>query len=97
MIGVRPQVTATLSADHRATDGATGARYLSAVDRFLQHPEELRNATKHGNWWATPSKRSSEILSARTGIRIDDEDTPRLTTLDGCTQFLLERAESVPR
>ncbi|MFF7408994.1 dihydrolipoamide acetyltransferase family protein [Streptomyces lydicus] len=41
MIGVRPQVTATLSADHRATDGATGARYLSAVDRLLQHPEEL--------------------------------------------------------
>ncbi|MFD8325546.1 acyl carrier protein [Streptomyces lydicus] len=37
-----------------------------------------------------------EILSARTGIRIDDEDTPRLTTLDGCTQFLCERAESVP-
>ncbi|MCW7986981.1 dehydrogenase [Streptomyces platensis subsp. clarensis] len=41
MIGVRPQVTATLSADHRATDGITGARYLTAVDRLLQHPEEL--------------------------------------------------------
>lgn len=41
MIGVRPQVTATLSADHRATDGVTGARYLTAVDRILQHPEEL--------------------------------------------------------
>lgn len=34
-----------------------------------------------------------EILSGRTGIRIDDEDTPRLTTLDGCTRFLLERAQ----
>lgn len=41
LIGVRPQVTATLSADHRATDGITGARYLTAVDRLLQHPEEL--------------------------------------------------------
>ncbi|MFP3989727.1 dihydrolipoamide acetyltransferase family protein [Streptomyces sp. E11-3] len=41
MVGVRPVVTATLSADHRATDGATGARYLAAVDRLLQKPEEL--------------------------------------------------------
>ncbi|UKY55039.1 acyl carrier protein [Streptomyces inhibens] len=37
-----------------------------------------------------------EILSGRTGIRIDDEDTPRLTTLDGCTRFLVERAQDVP-
>ncbi|WP_344384068.1 dihydrolipoamide acetyltransferase family protein [Streptomyces thermolineatus] len=41
MLGVRPAVTATLSADHRAGDGAVGARYLSAVDRLLQKPEEL--------------------------------------------------------
>ncbi|MEV8099051.1 dihydrolipoamide acetyltransferase family protein [Kitasatospora sp. NPDC085879] len=41
MLGVRPVVTATLSADHRASDGATGARYLSALDRLLQQPEEL--------------------------------------------------------
>ena len=41
MLGVRPVVTATLSADHRATDGAIGARYLTAVDRLLQKPEEL--------------------------------------------------------
>ncbi|MFE6691809.1 dihydrolipoamide acetyltransferase family protein [Streptomyces sp. NPDC057743] len=41
LLGVRPVVTATLSADHRATDGATGARYLTAVDRLLQGPEEL--------------------------------------------------------
>ncbi|MER6841065.1 acyl carrier protein [Streptomyces platensis] len=37
-----------------------------------------------------------EILSGRTGIRIDDEDTPRLTTLDGCTRFLVERSQGVP-
>ncbi|MFF4541892.1 2-oxo acid dehydrogenase subunit E2 [Streptomyces aureus] len=41
MLGVRPLVTATLAADHRATDGALGARYLAAVSRLLQRPEEL--------------------------------------------------------
>ncbi|TVZ91721.1 2-oxo acid dehydrogenase subunit E2 [Streptomyces sp. BK340] len=41
MLGVRPVVTATLAGDHRATDGAVGARYLTAVDRLLQKPEEL--------------------------------------------------------
>ncbi|MEU6538508.1 dihydrolipoamide acetyltransferase family protein [Streptomyces sp. NPDC047000] len=41
LLGVRPVVTATLSADHRASDGAVGARYLTAVDRLLQRPEEL--------------------------------------------------------
>jgi pyruvate dehydrogenase E2 component (dihydrolipoamide acetyltransferase) len=46
LIGVRPVVTATLSADHRASDGAMGARYLTAVDRLLQKPEELRAPEK---------------------------------------------------
>ncbi|MEV0665851.1 dihydrolipoamide acetyltransferase family protein [Actinomadura luteofluorescens] len=41
LLGVRPVVTATLAADHRATDGHTGARLLEAVDRLLQSPEEL--------------------------------------------------------
>jgi len=41
LLGVRPQVTATLAADHRATDGDTGARYLEAIARLLQKPEEL--------------------------------------------------------
>ncbi|MFF4585682.1 2-oxo acid dehydrogenase subunit E2 [Streptomyces sp. NPDC001388] len=41
LLGVRPVVTATLSADHRATDGAVGARYLTAVTRLLQNPEKL--------------------------------------------------------
>ncbi|MBC9715922.1 2-oxo acid dehydrogenase subunit E2 [Streptomyces sp. TRM66268-LWL] len=41
MLGVRPVVTATLSGDHRATDGAVGARFLTAVDRLLQNPEGL--------------------------------------------------------
>ncbi|WP_227999605.1 2-oxo acid dehydrogenase subunit E2 [Nocardia australiensis] len=41
LLGVRPQLTATLSADHRASDGATGARFLHAVADLLQRPEEL--------------------------------------------------------
>lgn len=41
MIGVRPVVTATLAADHRASDGHRGARFLAAVDRLLRAPEKL--------------------------------------------------------
>lgn len=41
MLGVRPLVTATLAADHRATDGYTGSRFLDLVDRLLNHPEAL--------------------------------------------------------
>lgn len=41
MVGVRPVVTATLAADHRATDGFTGARFLAAVEKYLQRPEGL--------------------------------------------------------
>ena len=41
LLGVRAQVTATLAADHRASDGYTGARYLEAITRLLQNPEEL--------------------------------------------------------
>lgn len=41
MVGARPVTTMTLSADHRVTDGFTGARFLDLVDRHLQHPEDL--------------------------------------------------------
>ncbi|MGZ4216686.1 MAG: dihydrolipoamide acetyltransferase family protein [Solirubrobacteraceae bacterium] len=41
MIGVRPTVVATLAADHRASDGHTGARFLTVIDRQLQNPETL--------------------------------------------------------
>ncbi|MFI7644281.1 2-oxo acid dehydrogenase subunit E2 [Nonomuraea sp. NPDC049400] len=41
LLGVRPVVTVTLAADHRATDGFTGGRFLTAVDRLLNHPEGL--------------------------------------------------------
>ena len=41
MLDVRPLLTITLSADHRATDGATGSRFLMAVKNYLQKPESL--------------------------------------------------------
>ena len=38
---VRPIVTVTLAADHRATDGAVGSRFLATLAKTLEHPEEL--------------------------------------------------------
>jgi pyruvate dehydrogenase E2 component (dihydrolipoamide acetyltransferase) len=38
---VRPVVEMTLAADHRATDGHVGARFLAAIERLLHHPEDL--------------------------------------------------------
>jgi pyruvate dehydrogenase E2 component (dihydrolipoyllysine-residue acetyltransferase) len=37
----RPLVTATLSADHRVSDGHRGGLFLGAVDRLLQEPGRL--------------------------------------------------------
>jgi pyruvate dehydrogenase E2 component (dihydrolipoamide acetyltransferase) len=34
-------VTATLSADHRVSDGRRGARLLTEIDRLLKEPELL--------------------------------------------------------
>jgi pyruvate dehydrogenase E2 component (dihydrolipoamide acetyltransferase) len=37
----RPLVTASLAADHRASDGHRGGLFLAAIDRLLQEPEKL--------------------------------------------------------
>lgn len=37
-IAVRPVMTMTLSADHRAVDGALAARFLAEIRRRLEHP-----------------------------------------------------------
>ena len=42
MLSVRPTVTATLAADHRASDGHRGSRLLTLIDRQLQKLETLR-------------------------------------------------------
>jgi pyruvate dehydrogenase E2 component (dihydrolipoamide acetyltransferase) len=41
MLDVRPVMTISLAADHRATDGITGSRFLMAVESYLQKPESL--------------------------------------------------------
>jgi pyruvate dehydrogenase E2 component (dihydrolipoamide acetyltransferase) len=41
MLGVRHVVTATLSADHRVSDGLDGGRFLTRMAELLQTPEEL--------------------------------------------------------
>jgi len=41
MLGVRPVVTATLAADHRASDGHRGGQFLTRLDRLLQEPDAL--------------------------------------------------------
>ena len=37
----RPLITATLSADHRVSDGHRGGVFLAAVDALLQEPDRL--------------------------------------------------------
>ena len=41
LLGVRPTVTATLSADHRVSDGLRGGRFLDRIAELLQEPEKL--------------------------------------------------------
>lgn len=38
---IRPVVRASLSADHRVSDGHRGALFLTAIERLLQEPEKL--------------------------------------------------------
>ena len=40
-VEARPTVAATLSADHRASDGHRGGLLLGAIERLLQAPEAL--------------------------------------------------------
>ena len=41
MVGVRQVVTATLAADHRASDGHRGGLFLDALANYLREPEKL--------------------------------------------------------
>jgi pyruvate dehydrogenase E2 component (dihydrolipoamide acetyltransferase) len=41
LLTIRPVVTVTLAADHRATDGASGSRFLATIANHLEHPEDL--------------------------------------------------------
>jgi pyruvate dehydrogenase E2 component (dihydrolipoamide acetyltransferase) len=41
MLGIRSVLHVTLAGDHRATDGLTGSRFLTALNKNLQNPESL--------------------------------------------------------
>ena len=41
LMGPRPVIVSTLSADHRVVDGHLGSTFLAAVDRLLQEPDKL--------------------------------------------------------
>lgn len=41
MLGIRHAAIATLSADHRVSDGLRGGRFLARIDELLQAPEKL--------------------------------------------------------
>jgi pyruvate dehydrogenase E2 component (dihydrolipoamide acetyltransferase) len=41
MLTVRPVLTTTLAADHRASDGSTGSKFLTAIKNYLQQPDKL--------------------------------------------------------
>lgn len=41
MLGVRAAAIATLSADHRVSDGLRGGRFLARIQELLQKPDEL--------------------------------------------------------
>jgi pyruvate dehydrogenase E2 component (dihydrolipoamide acetyltransferase) len=41
MIGIKPVVDVTLAADHRATDGLIGGKFLAALNKYLQNPASL--------------------------------------------------------
>ncbi len=41
MLGIRHAAIATLSADHRVSDGLRGGRFLARIDELLQTPENL--------------------------------------------------------
>ena len=41
-VAIRKVMTATLSADHRVSDGHRGGLFLAALGRLLHEPEKLR-------------------------------------------------------
>lgn len=41
MIGIKPIVDVTLAADHRATDGLVGGKFMAALNKYLQNPASL--------------------------------------------------------
>jgi pyruvate dehydrogenase E2 component (dihydrolipoamide acetyltransferase) len=70
LLGVRPVVTATLSADHRASDGHRGALFLTAIAEHLNRPEDLWTRDKYVRWCKPSStalpREPTSVASGRT-------------------------------
>ena len=52
-IGVRSKMQVTINADHRAVDGAVGARFLMTLKELLEEPQqlnELRTSEEKNRW-----------------------------------------------
>ncbi len=79
MLGVRPTVMATLAADHRASDGHAGSRFLTLIDRQLQRP---------GDPMTTEQELRAVVISVLTDVAPDidptaiDPDTDLVEQLD---------------
>jgi pyruvate dehydrogenase E2 component (dihydrolipoamide acetyltransferase) len=46
MVGSHATVRATLAADHRASDGHEGSRFLAVIERLLHEPESLSSGSR---------------------------------------------------
>ena len=74
-IGIRPAVTATLSADHRATDGHIGARFLAerrpppappgGAVMTLDPDTAMRDGAGHDRARGRPRRRSLPTTTSR--------------------------------
>ncbi|WP_083401928.1 MULTISPECIES: 2-oxo acid dehydrogenase subunit E2 [Pseudofrankia] len=54
-LGVRPAVTVTLAADHRASDGHRGGAFLSSLADWLGRPENRRQGRPHDRPGSPPA------------------------------------------
>jgi 2-oxoacid dehydrogenases acyltransferase (catalytic domain) len=67
-MAVRSAVSATLSADHRATDGYIGARFLALVERLLHRPEELTLPVVDACGWVLTLLRPTTTRKAKKTV-----------------------------
>ncbi|MGJ3562087.1 phosphopantetheine-binding protein [Streptomyces sp. INA 01156] len=99
-----PQTADIVAAAHRAVDGAVGARCVNRTDALNVVKESIAQVIPDADLATLGPDEAFrdalemdsldfltyiEILGERTGMRIDDEDTPQLTTLSGSADFLV--------
>jgi dihydrolipoamide dehydrogenase len=82
-VEVRPIMKLTLSADHRLVDGATGARFLTALQRRLEDAGSFRLATVPPV--AADATAGPRAVGAGAGARVDGPDSFDLVVLGAGT------------